>query len=72
MHDLDQQVYETINDFLTPLPTEGCQQGVPNGLGVETDLTRRLSRSTEPILPEDFGLYLRKEALQERTPENLR
>ena len=40
-----------------PLPTEGCQQGVPNRLRVSPHLTGRLGRCTEPILPEDFRLY---------------
>ena len=34
MHDLDEEVHQTINDLLSPLPAEGREQGVTNGLGV--------------------------------------
>src|SRR5262249_58660601 len=65
MQSLDQQVYETIDDVLSPLPTEGCQHGIPNRLGVSTHLTRRLDRRTESILAEDFRLYRCEEAVGE-------
>ena len=58
MNDLDEEVHQTINDLLSPLPTEGRKEGVTNRLRVSPPLTGRLGRSTEPILPQDFWLYL--------------
>src|SRR5262252_10875553 len=71
MHDLDKEVHQTINDLLSPLPTEGCKHGIPNRLGVSTHLTRRLDRSPEAILAEDFRLYRCEEAVGELQCLNL-
>ena len=56
MHNLDQQVYETIDDLLAPLPTEGCQQRVPNRLRVSPHLTGRLGQrpNSSTLWPTHF------------------
>ena len=30
MNNLNEQVYETVDDFLPTLPTEGCNEGIAN------------------------------------------
>ena len=71
MNDLDEEVHQTINDLLSPLPTEGRKESVTHRLRVSPHLTERLGRRTEPILPQDFWLYLYEEVVRERKCLNL-
>src|SRR4029450_2270508 len=71
MNDLDEEAPQPINDLLSPLPTEGRKESVTNRLRVSPHLTGRLGRSTEPILPQDFWLYLCEEVVRELKCLNL-